>query len=110
VSVINLLVAFYDIHGRKREVTCYAFVLSQTLHETKINQGYLSKEFDDLLMIDLAQWCENSTIAQGVTGLIPTQYKNVQENVCLYWVWVFEMYNKYVCIFIRYLESITQAL
>jgi hypothetical protein len=41
----------------------------------------------------------------------------VHENVCLYWVWVFLciicMYlqkNVYNYVFIRYLESITQAL
>jgi hypothetical protein len=33
VSAINLLVAFYDIHGGKREV--YSFILSRTPHETK---------------------------------------------------------------------------
>jgi hypothetical protein len=32
VSDINLLVAFYDIHGEKREVL--SFILSRTAHET----------------------------------------------------------------------------
>jgi hypothetical protein len=31
VSAINPLVAFYDIHGRKR---CYSFILSRTPQET----------------------------------------------------------------------------
>jgi hypothetical protein len=36
VSAINPLVAFYDIHGRKREVLFFYFV-SRTPHETEIN-------------------------------------------------------------------------
>jgi hypothetical protein len=32
VSAINALVAFYDIHGGKRE--CYSFILSRTPHGT----------------------------------------------------------------------------
>jgi hypothetical protein len=34
VSAINPLVAFYDIHVRKREV--YSFILLRTAHETII--------------------------------------------------------------------------
>jgi hypothetical protein len=44
VNAINLLVAFYDIHGRKTEVLF--FVLSQTPHETIliINFRYSGKK------------------------------------------------------------------
>jgi hypothetical protein len=35
VSAVNVLVAFYDIHGIKGEVS-YSFALSRTLHETGI--------------------------------------------------------------------------
>jgi hypothetical protein len=34
VSAVNPLVAFYDIHGRKREPRCCSFILSRKPHET----------------------------------------------------------------------------
>jgi hypothetical protein len=40
VSAINPLVAFYDIHGGKREITPPSFILSRTPHETLINLNH----------------------------------------------------------------------
>jgi hypothetical protein len=48
VSAINLLVAFYDIHGEKREVY-YFFILSRTPHETNIIIINITKEILGLM-------------------------------------------------------------
>jgi hypothetical protein len=44
VSAINPLVAFYDIHGGKREVLFfYSFILSRTPHKTISNLQFSNK-------------------------------------------------------------------
>jgi hypothetical protein len=63
-----------------------------------------------MMTADVAYWSEYSPTTQEVAGSIPAKCK---QHVCLYWVWVFlSMYlqkNEYKYVFIRYLDSITQA-
>jgi hypothetical protein len=48
----------------------------------------------NMMTTNIAQ-CEYSPIAQEVADSIPAQYKNycVYAHICLYWVWVFAIFN-----------------
>jgi hypothetical protein len=91
VRAINPLVAFYDIHGRKREVLL--FVLSRTPHEINISAIEIWRP--------IWRSGRNTRLLRKRSRVRFPHSANicVHEHVCLYWVWVF------LCIICMYLQE-----
>jgi hypothetical protein len=88
VSAINLLVAFYDIHERKREVLFFYFVPDTTRDKNKVYKNYL---ITILLhgVFGLLVWIVYYTRGhdQGVASMRST-YIWMHEWTLMYQVWV----------------------